>query len=169
MDDADQPPPPVQKVPVCRIVFVCTGNTCRSPLAEAICKKLLADRLACAVEELPSRGFVVQSAGLAATEGCAAAEEAIGVAASLGADLSRHQSRWLTPEMAEQATHLLGMTQGHVDAIGDFFPVQARLLSPDGEDVADPIGQPLPVYEACARQMSKYIEQLIAEIAPARG
>src|SRR5438045_4197974 len=41
------------------IVFVCTGNTCRSPLAEALCKKMLADRLGCPVAELPARGFLV--------------------------------------------------------------------------------------------------------------
>src|SRR5207253_2534389 len=53
----------------CRIVFVCTGNTCRSPLAEALCKKLLAERLGCAPQELPGRGFIVHSAGLAAMMG----------------------------------------------------------------------------------------------------
>src|SRR5438445_4065913 len=49
----------------CLIVFICTGNTCRSPLAEVLCKKLLAERLGCRPEELPQHGFIVVSAGLA--------------------------------------------------------------------------------------------------------
>ena len=149
-DALDQAPPPAEERPVCRIVFVCTGNTCRSPMAEAICKKRLAERLGCGIDDLPRRGFLVQSAGLAAGEGLPAAEEAVAVARSLGVDLSRHESRLLTPELAEQADHLLGMTYSHVLAICDYFPVQARLLSPTGDDVDDPIGQPLEVYEECA-------------------
>src|SRR5262249_10541732 len=50
----------------CLVVFVCTGNTCRSPLAEGLFKRKLADRLGCAPEELPGRGFLVTSAGVAA-------------------------------------------------------------------------------------------------------
>ena len=64
----------------CLIVFVCTGNTCRSPMAEALFKKRLADRLGCTVDELPARGFSVLSAGLAAMMGAEAADEAIAVA-----------------------------------------------------------------------------------------
>src|SRR5206468_8355544 len=62
------------------IVFICTGNTCRSPLAAALCKKLLADRLGCTVEELPARGFLVLSAGLAAMMGMEASADAALVA-----------------------------------------------------------------------------------------
>ena len=56
----DQPtPPPVRR----SVLFVCTGNTCRSPLAEALCKRMLADRLGCEPGELEARGFVVRSGG----------------------------------------------------------------------------------------------------------
>src|SRR5262249_56414815 len=92
----------------CWIVFVCTGNTCRSPLAEALCKKLLADRLGCTVEELPARGYYVASAGVSALGGGPAAAEAEQVARSFGADLSTHRSQPLTMELAARADYLLG-------------------------------------------------------------
>jgi protein-tyrosine phosphatase len=149
------------------ILFVCTGNTCRSPLAEAICKKRFADRLGCAVSELPARGFLIRSAGLAAAEGMPAAREAVAVARAQGADLEQHQSRLLTPALAEQADLLLGMTSSHVEAIEESFSTQARLLGPGGEDVADPIGQPREVYEECAQQMTGYIDALVAQLLPA--
>ena len=66
----------------CLVVFVCTGNTCRSPLAEALCKKRLADALGCAMADLPGRGFFVCSAGLAAMMGGPAAAEAVDVLAA---------------------------------------------------------------------------------------
>jgi L-threonylcarbamoyladenylate synthase len=161
-------PPPKENPPStpCRIVFVCTGNTCRSPMAEAICKKLLSDRLGCTIDELPGRGFTVLSAGLAAGPGLPAASEAVAIAEAIGVDLSRHQSQLLTPELAEQATHVLGMTQGHVQAISDLLAVKARLLSPDGDDVDDPIGQPFEVYEECAYQMAGYILTLVEGLTP---
>jgi protein-tyrosine phosphatase len=135
-------------------------------MAEAICKKMLADRLGCSIDELLARGFAVLSAGLAAGAGLPAAQEAIAIAESIGVDLRGHQSRLLTAELAEQADHLLGMTQGHVQAILDYFPVQARLLSPEGDDVDDPVGQPLEVYEECAYQMTGYILQLVESLIP---
>ena len=84
------------------ILFVCTGNTCRSPLAEALFKKQLADRLGCGVGDLAGKGFFVHSAGLAAMMGGPAAAEAVAVAASYGADLSHHASRPLSEELAAQ-------------------------------------------------------------------
>jgi protein-tyrosine phosphatase len=151
----------------CLIVFVCTGNTCRSPLAETLCKKRLADRLACSVAELPVRGYRVISAGLAAPPGMPAADEAVAVAHSLGADLTQHVSRPLTPELAAQADHLLAMTSGHLRALVEHFPPGAgrpRLLSPAGDDVDDPIGQSREVYEACARQLASHVETLVEEV-----
>src|SRR5205085_412340 len=84
----------------CLVVFLCTGNTCRSPLAEALCKRRLADRLGCPPEELSARGVHVLSAGLAAMLGGSAAPEAVTVARSFGADLANHRSRPLTADLA---------------------------------------------------------------------
>ena len=151
----------------CLIVFVCTGNTCRSPLAEGLFKKKLADRLGCAVDELPARGFLVISAGLAAMMGGAAAAEAVEAATAYGADLSGHVSQPLTPELAAQADYLVAMTRGHLLSLSAGFPgtgARVRLLSPAGEDVSDPIGAEQQVYRECAEQIWGYLDHLAAEI-----
>jgi protein-tyrosine phosphatase len=153
----------------CLIVFVCTGNTCRSPLAEALFKKRLADRLGCTAEELPARGFCVISAGLAAMMGGPAAAEAVEVARGYGADLGAHRSQPLTAELAAQADYLVAMTRSHVRALRDHYPrlgAAPRLLSPAGEDVADPIGSDRPVYEACGKEIWQHLEALAAEVQP---
>ena len=97
----------------CLVVFVCTGNTCRSPLAEGLFKARLAGRLGCTAAELPERGFHVLSAGMAAMSGGPAADEAVAVARSYGADLTGHRSRPLAPDLAAQADYLIAMTRGH--------------------------------------------------------
>ena len=152
---------------VCRILFVCTGNTCRSPLAEALCKRRLAGRLGCAIEELPSRGFIVLSAGLAVMIGERAAVDAVAIAQTYGADLAGHATQPVTAELLAQADHVLTMTQGHLQVLGSYFPDSAaapRLLAPDGEDLADPIGCDREVYEECARKIWAYLEGFVEEV-----
>jgi protein-tyrosine phosphatase len=151
----------LQRQSACMIVFVCTGNTCRSPLAEALCKKQLADRLGCVPAELPARGFYVLSAGLAAMMGGPAAAEAVEAAGAYGADLAGHRSQPLTADLVAQADYLVAMTGGHVRALEGCAP---RLLNPDGEDVSDPIGCEQPVYRDCAEQIWGCLEALAAEV-----
>jgi protein-tyrosine phosphatase len=157
----------LERCACCLIVFICTGNTCRSPLAEALCKKLLAERLQCGPQELPQHGFIIVSAGLAALTGGGAAPEAVETARELGADLSGHTSRPLTPALVAQADYLIAMTQHHLEALQEQFRgigPRPRLLSPSGEDLADPIGCEQPVYQECARRILSDLEALVPEI-----
>jgi protein-tyrosine phosphatase len=159
----------LQRLSACTIVFVCTGNTCRSPLAEALFKKLLADRLGCNAEELPARGFVIRSAGLSAACGGYAAPEAVEVARELGADLNGHTSRPVTSELVAHADYLLVMTRGHLSALTERYPkpgCRPRMLAPDGEDIPDPLGADHETYQECARQIQACIQQLLPEVEP---
>jgi protein-tyrosine phosphatase len=156
----------VRRQATCLVVFVCTGNTCRSPMAEALFKKRLADRLGCTVADLLGRGYQVVSAGVAADSGGPAAGEAVVTARRYGADLSGHASRALSPELAAQADQLVAMTHGHLRALLDHYPrlgARPRLLRP-GADVADPVGQSQEVYDACADEMWRYLDELAAEV-----
>ena len=149
------------------IVFVCTGNTCRSPMAEAICKTLLAERLACPIEELPARGFRVLSAGLAAYPGDAPSTEAVDVLREMGSDLSSHRSQPLAFDLVAKADHLIAMTRGHLAAILGRYPViggAMRLLCGAEGDLDDPIGGDREVYVACARTIRRCLDRLIGEM-----
>jgi protein-tyrosine-phosphatase len=147
------------------VLFVCTGNTCRSPLAEAVCKRLLADRLSCPPEELDARGFVVRSAGVMAYPGEAASEGAVVAGAELGADLTAHRSRPVNPELLAGATHVIAMTDGHLAALAVRFtnvgPPPVTLAV--GSDIPDPIGGELDEYRACARAIADQLDRFINE------
>lgn len=148
------------------VLFVCTGNTCRSPLAEGLAKKLLADRLGCPQEELPARGVWVLSAGVAAYGGGPAAAEAADVAAEFGADLRSHRSRPVNPQLLAAADDVVAMTRGHLDMLAARFPgvgPAATLLCGDDPDLDDPIGAGLEVYRECARTILRHLERLLPE------
>ncbi len=150
-----------------RILFVCTGNTCRSPMAEALCAKLLTDRLGGTRADLLKHGFSVQSAGLAAMMGNEASSEAVQVASDLGADLSAHRSAPATIAMLQWADFVFAMTASHWYSLKSANVPGAptpRMLSPLFEDVVDPIGAGLLDYQTCARQILDSLQQRLPEI-----
>lgn len=159
---ADEPPRP----PTRTVLFVCTGNTCRSPLAEGLAKQLLATRLGCAVGELPERGWQVVSAGVAATPGEAASAEAVAVAAEFGFDLSGHRSRPLTPEMLGEATDIVAVSRGHAAVLAAYLagagPGPTLLGGPSG-DLPDPIGGDAAEYRRCAAAIQCHLVRHLAE------
>jgi protein-tyrosine phosphatase len=157
----------IERLTPCRVVFVCTGNTCRSPLAEALCKKMLAERLQCPPTDLARQGFEVVSAGLAAPRGSEAAAEAVEVARELGADLSGHQSQPLTADLLTQADYLVTMTRSHLRALAEHAAavgLRPRLLSREGHDLPDPIGGDQAVYRECAQQILHQLADLVSEL-----
>lgn len=152
------------------VLFVCTGNTCRSPMAEMLMRKKLADRIGCKIEELEDRGFTIASAGIAAGNGGGAAAEAVELLARQGLDLSSHASQPLTDSLLHYADHVITMTRGHREAIVAHWPDVAdrvKTLSKNGADVADPIGCGAEVYEQCAGQINDLLEPWADEIIAA--
>lgn len=144
------------------VLFVCTGNTCRSPMAEAIFRQMAAQRLGCPADALEDRGLTVCSAGIAAMSGGRASNEAVHVMAERELDLSLHATQPLTEPLVRYADRIYTMTRSHRQAIVDQWPAAAgrtQILSPSGEDICDPIGGPLERYQRCA-------EQIRAELAP---
>lgn len=149
------------------ILFVCTGNTCRSPLAETLCKKMLAERLGCAPEELSKKGFLVRSAGLGALPGAPATEEAVAVAQARGADLSRHATRTLTDRLILQADYVFAMTRSHLAALEELNFTDGpkiELLCPDGSDIEDPVGGDRERYERCAEQIESCLRSRLPQL-----
>ncbi len=147
-----------------RIAFVCTGNTCRSPMAEGIARSLLAERLGGGggPAVLEAFGFEVLSMGVFASQGSPAASHAIEAMAEAGIDIADHRSRPALPERLRSLDLVLCLTEGHADALRHSLPPDAgghiELLDPTGADIPDPIGGSRDDYRRCAMSIRAALE-----------
>ncbi|MCD4823557.1 MAG: threonylcarbamoyl-AMP synthase [Phycisphaerae bacterium] len=145
-----------------KIAFVCTGNTCRSPIAAGLAKKLLAEQFNCAEDGLKDVGVEVISAGMFAAAGSGATNEAIKAAKGLGADISRHVSKKMTAELIKTCDMVFCMTEFHLQEarrLAGGSDVEIRLLD-ESLDVPDPIGGGLDVYSETAVHILRALEDI---------
>lgn len=148
-------------------LVVCTGNTCRSPMAEAFLRKRFAEKLGCKIDELEDHGVTILSAGIAAMPGGRPSEQAVDVIKNFGMDISQHCSQPITFREAQFADIILTMTNGHRQAIVTQWPgVESRTftLRRDGADITDPIGMPVEIYKKCAEQIDENVVQWVNSI-----
>src|SRR5262245_50441497 len=154
--------------PVFRVLLVCTGNTCRSPMAAGSLRRLLG----------PDAGRVlVESAGTAAWDDQPPTDAAVRVAAQGGVDIAGHRSRRLTPAMVRGADLVLVMERGHLAAVRalgadvEHTHVLSEWPAP-GEpalEISDPFGASSEAYEECWHRIQHHLERVIPFIREASG
>jgi len=150
-----------------RILFICTGNLCRSPMAVGIAARHLADRLGCQPEELAARGIEVASAGTGTMAGSPASANAVAVMAERGIDIRDHRSQPMTVDALLASDYIGVMTRSHLEAVLRMAPEvkgRAAIVDPTGQDVADPIGGDMEAYRAAARHLERAIAERLTEI-----
>ena len=163
--------PMILRTAATKVLLVCTGNTCRSPMAEAGFRRMWAKLRKVDEDALLADGALVESAGVAAFPGIRGSTEAIEVLAKEGIDLRPHRSRSLELRSLLEADHVFTLGRGHQDAILQACPEEhlklvagkTRALAGD-VDIADPIGGDRQTYQRCWDQIREAVAQRVEEV-----
>ncbi|MGI6575441.1 MAG: low molecular weight protein arginine phosphatase [bacterium] len=149
-----------------KILIVCTGNTCRSPMAAYLLNHLAAN-------DANGKDIITaESAGIFAQEGMPAAREAIEVLAKVGIDLTGHKARQLTSQMLREADLVLTMTNRQKDIIlkevpearEKVFTLAEFSLEDTFADIIDPFGQSAEIYEQIYRELQEHLSRVLTRI-----
>src|SRR5215216_725582 len=157
---------PVLAGPQRLFLFVCSGNTCRSPMAAAIANAEIAARLGIPFKSLETVNVRALSAGVSARVGAPLTEEAAEVLRSLSVPVQPHAARNLTTELAAEAEIIFCITSAHRKAVIEMLPaVAAKTYCLGSEaDIDDPIGKGIAAYIDCARQVQRLVQLRLTEL-----
>jgi protein-tyrosine phosphatase len=147
----------IERIMATMYLFVCTGNTCRSPMAAGLAVKALSEKFDCDTNSLAEHGFCVESAGVFAFPGGRATPQAVQALEKLGADITQHASQKLTSELINCSDVVFCCTGQHLSEARCLAPsatARIRLLDQDG-DIPDPIGADVSVYQAIAERIDR--------------
>lgn len=147
-----------------KVLFVCSGNTCRSPMAKAVL-----EHFASRTEGLED--LVVDSAGISAYNEKLATREAIDVVQELlGVDISAHTAKRVTADLVNTSDLVLCMTRLHKEDVLRLVPSSKDKVfllgdyAGTGEEVHDPIGSGLEGYRACVKQLAAMMQTVVKRI-----
>lgn len=149
------------------ILIVCTGNTCRSPMAERLLKRML--------KEKNYQNVQVHSAGILPLNNAPASQNAILVMAEYGIDMTDHVSQPVTEKIVQEADLILVMEEFHRNYLSEKFPEASHKIKlvkeylvnhTDSLDIIDPIGKDITAFRQCAKEIRECLLKFVEQTFP---